>query len=142
VPPVLHLKTLNEHIITIQSMRALGLVRLLADRVAKASATRASAGVGVGAVSISAFAFQGTNAHAIVAGSGSNGQTPDSGMTLWDAKRLWIAPPAHPMLSSFTFPLDSSPVSSSCVIFIHAHIGAASSQAYLWDHRGRTWPCT
>ena len=73
---MLHLKTLNEHIITIQSMRAPGLVRLLADRIAKAPATRAgvSGGGGVGAVSISAFAFQGTNAHAIVAGSGSSGR--------------------------------------------------------------------
>ena len=144
VPPVLHLTALNEHIITIQSMRAPGLVRLLADRVAKAPTTRTAGatagGGGVGAVSISAFAFQGTNAHAIVAGSGSGsggrGRTPDSGMTLWDAKRLWIAPPSHPMLSSFSAPLESSStLAASSIIFIHAHIGAAASQAYLWDHR-------
>jgi hypothetical protein len=58
-------------------------------------------------------------------------------MTLWDAKRLWIAPPAHPMLSSFTSPLESEPSLLASAILIHARIGASSSQAYLWDHRGR-----
>jgi hypothetical protein len=134
---VLHLTALNDHIVTIQSMRSLGLVKLRADRVATPPVTRDRLGAdAVRAVSISAFAFQGTNAHAIVAASSSDrrrelSRTPDAGFMLWDAKRLWIGPPAHPFLSS----ANTLTSAQHPAVFIHARIGAAASQAYLWDHR-------
>lgn len=142
--PVLHLRTLNNHIVTIQRMRAPGLVGLRADRVASPAPERPTGRSNIGGVSVSAFAFQGTNAHAILASNnGFDGRLRtlgSCGTMAWDARRLRVRPPSHPFLSGATVVLTGSlnvsaaSVSAASVRF-HARVSATASQAYLWDHR-------
>lgn len=90
-------------------------------------------------VGISAFAFQGTNAHILLCGSEPEAPvrscTSDLAMSALapsrEGKRLWHAPPPHPLLRLATANREKAPV----LTFATAELSPRS--AILFDHRVR-----
>ncbi len=107
--PILHLGAINPHVASaLERGPAWGHFQILRQQACMPG----TAGNSDGRLKcgISAFAFQGTNAHAIIEQSKPHGVTSQLANKLhlqWQKSSLWIAPPAHALLTT-ALPQSSS----------------------------------
>jgi thioesterase domain-containing protein len=102
LPPALHLRNLNPHTFGALSVHAVAIGRGGPSALPMISGERRLQ------LGVSSFGAQGTNAHAVVAGSGAPASivekklmsaTGDGNNNNWKLSRLWVCPPARSLLS-------------------------------------------
>ena len=100
--PILHLRSINPHIIASMDQSSAKARTLLPRQAAPRVIGLAAGGSIVSGVS--AFAFQGTNAHVVMQKASSDatmgGNTVRSSL-VWQQSRHWLAPQPHMLLSAF-----------------------------------------
>lgn len=90
VPPALHLRNLNPHVAAILQSRAVGIARGGPAPMGQVSAA------GLLVTGVSSFGAQGTNAHALVRGTGNCvGVAREGRRAELQTSRCWVAPAAQ-----------------------------------------------
>jgi NADPH:quinone reductase-like Zn-dependent oxidoreductase len=121
VQPILHLTSLNPHVIsTLPKKHALSMPRQAGTNAFDPFCPLWG---------VSAFAFQGTNAHAVLAAPGPT-QTPGPASTLvskaWGKASCWFAPEIHALINGKVYSRGNT-VIFQCKLQQAKH-------GYLWDH--------
>ena len=132
--PLTHLRSLNPYVAS--AMTSGGSRSLNAAKQAGPLSTQPSSNGDTHAAAlagVSSFAFQGTNAHLVLQHGAEitdhdHGQLAYRNLT-WQKQRTWVAPLAHPMLTS----THLQPSASRQVVMI-CKVAGNASLAYLHEH--------